>query len=871
MNDIPTRYNPEETEKKWITIWEKNKVFVANPESKKPKFTIVIPPPNVTGILTVGHVLNLTLQDIIIRSKKLQGYEVLWLPGTDHAGIATSGKVENELRKQNLTRFDVGREKFVSLCWDWTREYHKRISTQMKRLCLAVDWTRERFTLDEKYVNAVLEAFVKLYEEGLIYRDEYIVNLCPSCMTVISNEEIQDIEVNGKLWYIKYPLKKGGYITVATTRPETMLGDTAIAVNPDDERYKRLVGEFAIVPFVERDIKIIADEAVDVSFGTGAVKVTPAHDPLDFKIGKKHRLEFIQVIDKNGRINKNGGKFAGYDRFEAREKIIKELENTGLLEKIEPYIHNVGHCKRCDTIVEPYLSKQWFVSMKELGIKARKVVEKGKIKFYLPRWKKVYFHWIDNIIDWPISRQLWWGHRIPVYYCGDCGNYVVSKEKVEDCPKCFSKNVYQDEDVLDTWFSSWLWPFATLGWPEKTKDLEEFFPTDVLVTGWDIIFLWVARMIMASLEFMKDIPFKNVYFNGMVRDEKRRKLSKSLGNSVDPMYLISNYGSDALRIGIILITPEGQDVIYKEKSIETGRNFLNKIWNAYRFISLNRKDEEPIIEGYNLSMADSWIISKTMKNISYVEKALNEFRVNDAARKIFDGFWSDFCDWYLEIIKVYLRDENDRKRVISVSLWVLENYLKMLYPFTPCIAEEIFNRIHREKFLFESNWPVFEKHLMDENLESEFQILQDFVVNIRNVRGDFSIKPDMELTCFIEGDKKLIDLLNKESKWIMNLAGLKNIKIGNLNSGFVFFALKGLDVYIQLKDIIDLDKERERITKELEKIDIELKKIQEQLKNKMFQKKAPPEVVLNMKEKQEYFKEKIQKLKRLLKNISVIT
>lgn len=871
MNEIPTRYNTEETEKKWIKFWDDNKTFQANIDSKKPKFTIVIPPPNVTGILTVGHVLNLTLQDIIIRTKKLQGYEVLWLPGTDHAGIATSGKVESELRKKNLSRFGVGREKFVSMCWDWTKEYHKRISAQMRRLCLAVDWSRERFTLDEKYVNAVLEAFVRLYEDGLIYRDEYIVNLCPFCMTVISNEEIQDVEEKGHLWYIKYPLKKGGFLTVATTRPETMLGDTALAVNPADARYKQYIGEIAILPIMDREIPIIADSSIDISFGTGVVKVTPAHDPLDFLIGKRHKLQSVIVIDKNGKINDNGGKFKGLDRFEARKNIIDELKEIGLLEKEEPYTHSVGHCKRCNTIVEPFLSKQWFVSMKELGIKAKKVVEKGKIKFYLPRWKKVYYHWIDNIVDWPISRQLWWGHRIPVYYCKDCGNIVVSKEKVEICPKCFSKNVYQDEDVLDTWFSSWLWPFASLGWPEKTKDIETFFPTDVLVTGWDIIFLWVARMIMASLKFMDGIPFKNVYFNGMVRDEKRRKLSKSLGNSVDPMHLISNYGSDALRIGIILITPEGQDVIYREKSIETGRNFLNKIWNAYRFISLNRTDSEPIIEGLNLSMVDRWIISKTMRNIEEVENALNEYRINDAARRIYDGFWSDFCDWYLEIIKTYLKDENQRKRVINVSMWVLDNYLKMLYPFTPCISEEIYNRIHNgDEYIHKSHWPIYEKHLIDEKLEEEFEFLQEFVINIRNIKGDFNIKSNILLTCYVDGDKKLIDLLNQE-EWIKNLSGIKTIKQGTLNNEFTFFALKGLDVYVQLKDIIDLDKERERITTELEKIETELGKVQEQLKNKMFLKKAPEEIITSMKEKKDFYKDKIQKLKKLLKNIDVNT
>jgi len=868
LEDISKRYNPEEIEKKWNKYWEDNKIFVANVDSKKPKFSMVIPPPNVTGILTVGHVLNLTLQDIIIRTKKLQGYEVLWVPGTDHAGIATSSKVEGMLRKKNLTRYDVGRENFLKMCWEWTDEYHGKIVAQIKRLSLAVDWTRERFTLDEKYVDAVLEAFVRLYNEGYIYRDEYIVNYCPSCRTVISNEEVQDVEEKSFLWYIKYPLKKGDSLIVATTRPETMLGDTAVAVHPDDKRYKKYIGETVILPLVEREIPVIADDSIDMNFGTGVVKVTPAHDPLDFKIGKKHKLKFIIVIDEKGFINENGSNYKGLERFEARKKILEDLKSTGLLVKEEEYTHSVGHCKRCDTVVEPYLSKQWFVSMKELGLKAKKVVEKGKIKFYLPRWKKVYYHWIDNIIDWPISRQLWWGHRIPVYYCKDCGNIMVSKEKIEICSKCFSKNVYQDEDVLDTWFSSWLWPFATLGWPQKTKEIEKFYPTDVLVTGWDIIFLWVARMIIASLKFMNDIPFEKVYFNGMVRDEKRRKLSKSLGNSVDPMELIAKYGSDALRIGIILITPEGQDVIFTEKSIENGRNFLNKVWNAYRFIALNRKDSEPVIEGLSLSFTDRWIISKTMQNLMFVENALNDFRINDAARRIFEGFWSEFCDWYLEIVKSYLNDENDRKRVINVALWVLEHYIKILYPFAPCISEEIFNRIHNGKeFLYDSKWPIYEKHLIDEKIEEKFEILKEFVINVRNVRGDFNIKPNIILTCYVNGEQELIDLINEEAKWITNLCGIEPPKQGTLTGECAFFALKGIDVYIQLKGVVDFDIERERLSKELNKVEIELKRVSEQLKNKLFLEKAPEDVLNNMREKEKYFKEKVLKLKRLLKNI----
>ena len=869
MLKIPSRYEPSDVEEKWIRFWEEKKTFVAKADSKKPKYTIVLPPPNVTGILTLGHVLNMTIQDVLIRFKKMQGYEVLWLPGTDHAGIATSNKVEEKLGKEGKTRFDIGREKFLEEAWKWKEEYHKRITSQMKRLGLSVDWTRERFTMDEAYSKAVKEAFVRLYEKGYIYRDEYIVNYCPRCGTVISNEEVEFREEEGNLWYIRYPLKEGGHLVVATTRPETMLGDTGIAVNPEDERYREFVGKTVILPLVNREIPVIADPHVDMGFGTGVVKITPAHDPDDFRIGKEHGLPLVVVIDDKGYINENGGKYEGLERYEARKRIVEDLKTIDLIERIEKHIHSVGHCSRCGTTIEPYVSKQWFVKMEDMARRARKVVEEGKVNFYLPRWKKVYYHWLDNIVDWVISRQLWWGHRIPVYYCNDCGEVMVSRDEVKKCAKCGSENITQEEDVLDTWFSSWLWPFATLGWPEETEDFEAFFPTDTLVTGWDIIFLWVARMIMASLEFTNEIPFRDVYFNGMVRDEKRRKLSKSLGNSPDPMDLIKKYGSDALRLGMMLITPEGQDVIYTEKSIEIGRNFLNKLWNAFRFIYMNRTDVEPSIEDIYLTRIDRWIISRTMKTIREVENHLNNFRVNDAVRLIYDRFWFEFCDWYLEMIKPSIgKGEEERERSMKVALWVMSQFLKMLNPFIPCIAEEIYHILFEtERSLSEEEWPVYEKTLEDEDVEKEVSFVMEFVENVRNVRGEFKIHPSVNLTVFLDGDEERMKLLEEEMPWIFHLTRVKKIERGTRRSESAFFCLKGLDVYVPLEGLIDVDKERERLRKEYDKLVKEIEKLETRLSNEDFLKKAPEKVVNGAKEKLKYFREKAEKINEILRHL----
>lgn len=870
--NLSKTYNSEPIETKWILRWEKNKTFVADSLSDRPYYVVLIPLPNVTGILTVGHVLNMTIQDVLIRTHKMQGYEVMWLPGTDHAGIATQNKVEEKLAEEGLTRFDIGRVEFVKRVWAWKDQYHDRIVKQMKRLGLGCDWSRETFTMDENYGRAVQEVFVRLYEKGYIYRDEYIINYCPRCETVISNEEVEAEEKEGKLYYISYPLKGGGTLIVATTRPETMLGDTAVAVHPDDERYKEFVGKKVELPLMERLIPVISDERVDPKFGTGVVKITPAHDPDDFEIGREHDLGIINILDKKGHINENGGKYKGLERFEARKRILEELKEKGLFKKEEPHQHYIGHCSRCHTVIEPYISKQWFVKMDDMAKKAKKVVEEGEVRFYLPRWTKVYYHWIDNIRPWVISRQLWWGHRIPVYYCKGCNEVIVSKEKVRKCPKCGNLNIVQEEDVLDTWFSSWLWPFASFGWPEETEDLEAFFPSSTLVSGWDIIFLWVARMIMSSLEFMEDIPFKEVYLHGMIRDEKRRPLSKSLGNSPDPLDLITKYGADALRIGILLITPEGKDVIYKEESIQKGRNFLNKIWNASRFILMNCKEgDRGNIEGVNLYKADRWIISKVMGLIKETEDLIDSFRINEASRLLVFRFWHEFCDWYLEIIKsrIYYNDESEKKGAISVALWAFEQYLKLLHPYIPFITEEINEIIPgAEGQIIESDWPIYEEFYREQELEKEMELLMNFVSNVRNIRAEFNLPPDKEIELVVDGDPNFIELLNEESSWISILCSIKRIKRGKRVSHAAFFHQNGINVYIPLEGIIDFEKERERLSKEIQDIEGILKDLIKQLSNEQFLKKAPEKVIKESKEKKERFQEKLNRLLENLKRIS---
>ncbi len=869
---FPKTYDPEIVEEKWIRRWEEKKAFVADLMSNKSIYVILLPPPNVTGILTLGHVLNTAIQDVLIRTHKMQGFEVLWLPGTDHAGIATQNKVEQKLATNGLTRFDLGREKFVQKVWKWNDEYHERIVYQMKKLGLGCDWSREKFTMDEEFSRAVREAFVRLYEKGYIYTDEYIVNYCPRCETVISNEEVENKEIEGKLYYIFYPLEDGGKLEVATSRPETMLGDTALCVHPGDKRYKQFIGKIAKLPLIGRRIPVIDDERVDPEFGTGVVKITPAHDPDDFAIGRVHNLKAIKILDKKGNINENGGKYAGLDRYKAREKILSDLKDLGYLNRIEDHPHSVGHCYRCGTVIEPYISKQWFLRMDEMVEKAREVVEKGKIGFYLPRWKRIYFHWLDNIRPWVISRQLWWGHRIPAYYCRECGKIIVAREFPKECPECGSRDIHQDEDVLDTWFSSWLWPFASFGWPEETKELEVFFPSTILVTGWDIIFLWVARMIMSSLEFMGEVPFKEVYFHGMIRDSRRRPLSKSLGNSPDPLELIRIYGADALRIGILRITPEGKDVIYTEESIKQGRNFLNKVWNATRFLMMNSRDNDRgIIEGINLRKVDRWIISRVMSVIKETEDLINSFKVNEAARLLVSHFWGEFCDWFLEMVKprIYSENESERRDAISVALWAFQNYLKLLHPFIPFITEEI-NEIlpgTREEII-KSNWPLYDESYRERELEEEMEILKSFVSNIRNIRSEFNLQPDLNIEVIIHGKDRSFKLIRDQFDWISQLTGVKEVKQGKMVPHSAFFHLEGTDVYIPLEGIIDLKKEKERLSKETNELERILQRLERQFSNENFLKKAPREVISQTEKKKERIQQKLTHLQENLKRIS---
>jgi len=903
--ELSPRYNPQEIEDKWYKFWEEKGFFHAEPDPQKTPFTIVIPPPNVTGILHMGHALNNTVQDILIRFKRMQGFNALWVPGTDHAGIATQNVVEKSLAKEGLTRQALGREKFLERVWLWKEKYGSTIIQQLKKLGASCDWQRTRFTMDEEYSSAVWEVFVRLYKKGLIYRGNYIINWCPRCQTALSDEEAPYEEIEGKLYYIRYPLKKEirnskfetrNYIVVATTRPETMLGDTAVAVNPHDKRYKKLIGKKVILPLMNREIKIIADSIVDMDFGTGAVKVTPAHDPNDYLLGKKYKLEFIKVMNPDGTMNENAGKFKGLDRFECRKRVVEELENLGLLEKVEPYKHSVGHCYRCHTIIEPYLSLQWFVRMKPLAKPAIKVVKKGKVKFFPPRWTKIYLNWMENIRDWCISRQIWWGHRLPVYYCRNCQErenlkskiknqkskiekgVIVSKVKPEKCPKCGSKDIFQDEDVLDTWFSSWLWPFATLGWPvskskiknqkSKIEDLDYFYPTSVLVTAQEIIFFWVARMIMAGLEFIGEIPFRHVYIHGTVRDLTGKKMSKSLGNIIDPLEVIGNFGADALRFSIISITAVGQDVFLSDEKFKLGRNFCNKIWNAGRFILSNTPEsfEDIKISSLdNLSLADRWIISRLQKTIANVTSSLEAYNFNESANIIYQFFWHEFCDWYIELAKPVLNSA-DRERVQKILVYVFEKFLRLLHPFMPFITEEMWQKIKekckdiKEESIMISSWPTCAEDLIDEKAEKDMEIIQEIIRGVRNICTEMEVPLDKKIRLFLKADAERIDFLKENKNYLETLLKIEDINFSPemrrppFSSSLV---VKDIEVYVPLEGIIDLEKEKERIREKIEEIDDLLERVKEKLEDEKFISRAPQEII----EKENLKKRELEKEK----------
>ncbi len=871
--EIPKRYNFKDVEEELYNEWERKGLFKSNPKSDKRPYTIFMPPPNITGIVHMGHVLDNTIQDILIRAKRMQGYEVLWQPGIDHAGIATQNVVEKKLSAEGKTRFEVGRDEFVKMVWKWREKYGDIILKQLRKLGVSCDWSRVKFTMDEDMSKAVFTAFKMLYDKGLIYKGKRIINWCPRCGTALSDDEVEYVEESSHLWYIKYPLTTDGqrFVVVATTRPETYLGDTAIAVHPEDERYKDIIGEEVILPLVDWDrdgvspaIPVIADEAVDPKFGTGAVKVTPAHDPVDFEIGRRHKLPVITVLDEKGYINKNGGKFAGLERYEARKKIVKELTDAGYMDKIEDYNHSVGTCYRCHTVIEPYISNQWFVRMKPLAEPAIEAVRTNKIDIIPEFEKKIYFNWLTNVRDWCISRQIWWGHRIPVYVCADCGEMVVSQDKVEKCPSCGSTNVKQEEDVLDTWFSSWLWPMSTLGWPSDTEYLRKFYPSDVLVTGWDILFFWVARMIMAGLFFKGEEPFKKVYLHGIVRDEKHRKFSKSLGNSPDPLDLIDKYGADGVRISMMLLTPEGQDITFSRERMETGRNFANKIWNAARYILLNLEDTwivniNKIID--SLTPADKWILSKLTHTVNDVTAKLDKFDFHGSAQILYNFFWKEFCDFYLETVK----HRQDKEIAMSVATYTLLTFLKVLHPFMPFITEEIYKHLpiaNKKTSIMIEDWPtpafLFEKD------EALWDTVVELVFKIRELRGEFNI-PKKEWVYLLENDSEAYEVFKRDHGiQHLSLCKLSDEPLNNFKT--VIFA-GGKEFIIAIKNF-DRIKEVERTQKEMQSITQLVNKMQTRLNNKEFLSKAPEEIVAKQRNKLADLTEKLKKLQLHLERIA---
>jgi len=895
--EINKSYEPQKIEKKWYENSIKNGYFTPKIDKNKKPYTILIPPPNVTGILHMGHVLNNTLQDVMIRYKRMTGVPTLWIPGVDHAGIATQNVVEKQLANEGKTRHDIGREKLVKRIWKWKEEKGGRIIEQLKMLGCSCDWTRERFTMDEGLSDAVKEVFVQLYEKGLIYKGKRIINWCPRCVTALANDEVDHEDETGNLWNMRYPLKEPvilsgdegdktiEYITVATTRPETMLGDTAVAVHPDDERYKNLIGKSVILPFVEREITIIADEYVEKNFGSGCVKITPAHDPNDFEIGQRHNLEKIIVMDEHGVMNENAGKeFQGLSRFECRNKIIKMLDDKGLLGEIEPHEHAVGHCYRCDTVIESYLSDQWFVKMEPLAKRAIEVVKNGKVQFQPKRWIKVYLHWMENIRDWCISRQIWWGHRIPAYYCDECGEIAVAKEIPVKCAKCGCTSFTQDEDVLDTWFSSWLWPFSTMGWPQKTEDLDYFLPTNLLVTAPGIIYLWVARMIMATLEFQDKIPFDTVFLHGMVLDENGTKMSKSLGNSPDPIHIIEEYGADALRFSMIFNTPKGADSYYSNSILEVGRNFANKIWNAYRFMMMNveKIDEIPesIIlngaEGLKLELADKWIYSRLNEVIQLSKKNYEELRFNDTANILMDFIWKEFCSWYLELSKDRIYNSEDKEGQLTakyVLLDVFQTSMRLLQPIMPFITEEIWHGIKnyfplKEDSLVIAAFPEVNKNLINKKIDSDMTLIQETITAIRTLRKQVNLAPKIEINISIKvASDEQIELLGSYENYFQKLAKVSNLK-ADVNlvkpASSIAAVVQNMEVYLPLEGLIDLDGEREKFTKQLIKLEKELKIISGKLNNVKFVANAPDEIVQKEKEKFTEIETKVNKTRELL-------
>ncbi len=900
--ELSKAYNPSDVEDKWYQYWESNGHFRATVNKKKKPFTVVIPPPNITGILTMGHVLNNTIQDIFVRWKRMQGFEACWVPGTDHAGIATQNAVEKALAKEGTDRHQLGREKFVERVWQWREQYGRAIIKQLRKLGASCDWERERFTMDEGLSRAVNEVFVRLYKKGLIYRGKYIVNWCPFHQTALSDDEVENSQTNGNLYYLRYPIEgTSEFAVVATTRPETILGDTAICVHPKDERYKHLVGKMAVLPLVGRKLPIIADEYIDVSFATGMMKVTPAHDANDFLLGQRHNLQQVNIMDEKGRMNESVPKeYEGLDRFECRKQLVKDLEAKGYLVKAEPYAYNLGKCYRCETVIEPYLSDQWFVKMKPLATPALRVVHQGKVKFHPERWEKVYEHWMTNIRDWCISRQIWWGHRIPVYYCTKCDYLDAALEKpAHPCPECGNKEYRQDEDVLDTWFSSWLWPMSTLGWPADTPDLRYFNPTDTLVTGPDIIFFWVARMIMANVEFMKGrpdrngrprkkeedlVPFRDVYFTSIIRDEKGRKMSKSLGNSPDPLDVIKEYGADALRFTVAYLSPLGQDVLFSTQKCELGRNFANKIWNAGRFLLMNRLEIEgksaskPVSKhpATHLDLADKWILSRLNHAIRDYNESLAKFRINEASKLLYDFIWHDFCDWYIELVKIRFYGNESKKVkqvVVQRAIWVFDQALRMLHPVMPFVTEELWQQLGERKgqTLMRAEFPKVAKKWINTKTEEEMGFVQKVIESVRNIRGENNVSPATEIKVQVRASgKKQKAAFEHYDEYVRKLARVGKVELVSSKFKPKFSSssvVDGSEIFVPLEGIIDLDAERTRLEKEIDRLQQLLEAIEKKLANPQFVERAPKDVVLYEKTKLENFKANLEKLKKNLQLI----
>ena len=876
--ELEKNYNPSEIEGRLYEKWVENKYFHAEVDRSKKPFTIVMPPPNITGQLHMGHALDNTMQDILIRFKRMQGYNALWQPGTDHAAIATEVKIIEHLKSQGIEKEDLGREGFLKRAWEWKDEYGGRIINQLKRLGSSADWDRERFTMDEGNNKAVTEVFCKLYEKGYMYRGSRIVNWCPVCQTSISDAEVIHEEQQGHFWHINYPVagEEGRFVEIATTRPETLLGDTAVAVNPDDDRYKDLIGKKVILPLVNKEILVVADSYVDMEFGTGVVKITPAHDPNDFEVGKRHNLEEINIMNDDATINALGGKYAGMDRYEARKQMVEDLDKLGLLVKVEPHTHMVGTHDRCKTTVEPLIKPQWFVKMSEMAKPAKEAVESGKLKLIPERMDKTYYNWLDNIRDWCVSRQLWWGHRISAYYCQDCGEVVVAKETPSVCPKCGCTHLKQDEDTLDTWFSSALWPFSTLGWPDKTEDLDYFFPTDVLVTGYDIIFFWVIRMVFSAIEQTGELPFHTVLFHGLVRDDQGRKMSKSLGNGIDPLEVIDKYGADALRFTLITGNAPGNDMRFYWERVEASRNFANKIWNASRFIQMNiEKADTSNVDISKLTIADRWILSKMNDLIVEVTDNMEKYELGIAVSKLYDFLWEEFCDWYIEMVKPRLWNDEDETK--GAALWTLKtvliNGLKLLHPYMPFVTEEIFCTLSDEESIMISSWPVYNKEYDFKADEEAVDKIKEAVRSIRNIRSEMNVAPSKKATVYVVSPKAEIrDIFNASKNFFAMLGYASDVIIQEDKTGIaddaVSVVIHDAVVYMPFAELVDVAKEIERLEKEKARLEGEIKRASGMLANPKFVDKAPAAKVEEEKAKLKKYTETLEQVTERLSQLS---